>query len=186
MRAWIKIQLVIFLSVIWHTVSSSRSSQRQHKQQSGALVVLWSSGSGGNDSWTNLLPEEIFWSTASSVVRLNCPSVSSTVFSNNKTVIYTLEMRLAVLSKAYLWLDLRYFVFPLPIWFLLKNVISVCLEPMAKRFWNRCQFLLLLFFCFVFTDIFLSVQYITSQYSLPVWMTVRLIKSSKGRRMKKN
>lgn len=44
------------------------SSQRQHKQQSGALVVLWSPGSGGNDTRTDLLPEEIFWSTASRVV----------------------------------------------------------------------------------------------------------------------
>lgn len=42
------------------TVFSSLSSQRQHKQQSGAVVVLRSSGSGGNDTWTDLLPEEIF------------------------------------------------------------------------------------------------------------------------------
>lgn len=135
--------------VISHTVSS-RSSQRQHKQQSGALVVLWSSGSGGNDTRTDLLPEEIFWSTASSVVPLNGPSVSSTVFSNTKTVIYTLETRLAVLSKAYIWLDLRYFVFLLPVWFLLINVICICLERMAKRLWDRCQFFIS--FClFVFT-----------------------------------
>lgn len=93
------------------------SSQRQHKQQSGAVVVLRGSGSRGNDSWTDLLPEEIFWSTASGVVRLHDPSVSSTVFSNTKTVIYTLEMRLAVLSKAYIWLDLRCFVLLLPVWF---------------------------------------------------------------------
>lgn len=58
------------------------SSQWQHKQQSGALVVLWSSGSGGNDTRTDLLPEEIFWSTASSVVWLNkkvplCPPLFS-------------------------------------------------------------------------------------------------------------
>lgn len=91
--------------VISRTVSSSCSSQWQHKQQSGALVVLWGSRSGGNDTRTDLLPEEIFWSTASSLVSFNGPSLSSTVFSSTKTVIYTLEMRLAVLSKIYIWLD---------------------------------------------------------------------------------
>lgn len=59
--------------VISHTVSSSCSSQWQHKQQSGALVVLWGSRSGGNDTRTDLLPEEIFWSTASSLVSFNDP-----------------------------------------------------------------------------------------------------------------
>lgn len=79
------------MSVISQTVSSA-SSQRQHKQQSGAVVVLRSSGSGGDDTRTDLLPEEIFWSTASGVVRfLNDPCESSTVFSDTKTVIYTLE-----------------------------------------------------------------------------------------------
>lgn len=97
--------------VISHTFSSSScSSQWQHKQQSGALVVLWGSRSGGNDTRTDLLPEEIFWSTASSLVSFNGPSLSSTVFSSTKTVIYTLETRLAVLSKTYIWLD--FFFFP--------------------------------------------------------------------------
>lgn len=64
------------------------------------MVVLRSSRSGGNDTRTDLLPEEIFRSTASGLVRLNDPSVSFTDFSNTMTVIYTLEMRPADLSKA--------------------------------------------------------------------------------------
>lgn len=84
-----------------HRLSLSSLSQRQHEQQSGALVVLRSPGSGCNDSRTDLLPEEIFRSTASCVVPLNGPSLSSTVFSNTKTVINTLDTRLAVLGKAH-------------------------------------------------------------------------------------
>lgn len=46
------------------------------------MVVLRSSGSRGNDTRTDLLPEEIFRSTASGVTRDYIdPSVSSTVFS---------------------------------------------------------------------------------------------------------
>lgn len=89
------------MSVILIIFSLSSLSQRQHEQQSGALVVLRSPGSGCNDSWTDLLPEEIFRSTASCVMPLNGPSLSSTVFSNTKTVINTLDVRLAVLSNAY-------------------------------------------------------------------------------------
>lgn len=84
-----------------HRLSLSSLSQRQHEQQSGALVVLRSPGSGCNDSRTDLLPEEIFRSTASCVVPLNGPSLSSTVFCNTKTVINTLDTRLAVLGKAH-------------------------------------------------------------------------------------
>lgn len=93
-----KKNVVPVISII---VSLSSLSQRQHEQQSGALVVLRSPGSGCNDSRTDLLPEEIFRSTASCVVPLNGPSLSSTVFSNTKTVINTLDTRLAVLGKAH-------------------------------------------------------------------------------------
>lgn len=71
--------------------SSVFSSQRQHKQQSGAVVVLWSSGSGGDDARTDLLPEEIFRSTASGLVRWNDPRCPPLIAPHIKTVIYTLE-----------------------------------------------------------------------------------------------
>lgn len=58
---------IFVLDVCSHFLSFC-SSQWQHKQPSGALVLLRSSGSGGNDTRTDLLPEEIFWSTASSLV----------------------------------------------------------------------------------------------------------------------
>lgn len=104
-----------------HNALSFCSSQWQHKQQSGALVVLWSSGSGGNDTRTDLLPEEIFWSTASSVVWFKkSPSVSSTVFSNAETRIYTLEMTQFWVNP-HIWLDRRYFCFPVTVGFLLKK-----------------------------------------------------------------
>lgn len=80
---WVEIKNTVSLSLFL-------SSQRQHKQQSGAVVILWSSGSGGNDTWTDLLPEEIFWSTTSSLVRLNDPSVSSTDFSPTPRQLFTL------------------------------------------------------------------------------------------------
>ena len=96
---------------------SSPSSQRQHKQQSGAVVVLRGSGSGGDDARTDLLSEEIFRSAASGVVRWSDLSVSSTVSSNTKTVIYTLEMRLAVKPTNERISDV--FVVLLPICFLL-------------------------------------------------------------------
>lgn len=104
-------------------VCPSASSQRQHEQQSGAVVLLRGSGSGGHDTWTDLLPEEIFRSTTSGVVRfsdpLPPPSVSSTVLPPNaETVLYTLETRLAVSSTAYTRSDLRLFC---SVWFLKSN-----------------------------------------------------------------
>lgn len=113
--------------VILIIFSLSPLSQRQHKQQSGALVVLRSPGFGSNDSWTDLLPEEIFRSTASCVVPLTDPSLSSTVFSNTKTVINTLDVRLAVLTNAYT-IGFQIFGFPVTCVVPSKNVISVCLE----------------------------------------------------------
>lgn len=101
----------VFVPIVSLTDSLSPFSQRQHKQQSGALVVLRSSGSGCNDTRTDLLPEEIFRSTAGCLEPLNGPSLSSTVFSNTKTVIDTLDIRLAVLGKAYM-IGSQIFCFP--------------------------------------------------------------------------
>lgn len=135
-ESWVSEGLnIVWVDQFWlyvHTLSSSHSSQWQHKQQSGALVILWSSCSGGDDTWTDLLPEEIFWSTASSVVWWYSPSVSSTVFSNTETVIYTLETRLAVL-KAHTIGSLIF-------------LFSCCLVPSEKNLiifvWNKWQTIL--------------------------------------------
>lgn len=46
---------------------SLSSSQWQHEQQGGAVVLLWGSGAGGHDPRTDLLPEEILWSAESRI-----------------------------------------------------------------------------------------------------------------------
>lgn len=118
------------LSVISHTVSSFHSSQWQHEQQSGALVVLWSSGSSGNDTRTDLLPEEIFRSTASSVVSFNEPLCFLHCFCFNTRQLFTRwnwDWQFWV-KPTYDWIsDLFFFVlfvcsfvFLLPVWFFLK------------------------------------------------------------------
>ncbi len=53
----------ILLSVL---ILSLSSSQWQHEQQGGAVVLLWGSGAGGHDPRTDLLPEEILWSAGES------------------------------------------------------------------------------------------------------------------------
>lgn len=110
------------------------SSQWQHKQQSGALVVLWSSGSGGNDTRTDLLPEEIFWSTASSVVWLKkkvplCPPL----FSPTPRHVFIRWKWDSILSKPPHLIGSRIFLFSCYRWVPFKKEIK------AHAFWNRCQ-----------------------------------------------
>ena len=44
-----------------------QSHQREHQQQSGHVVILWSAGVGGHDPGTDLLSQEILWSEESGV-----------------------------------------------------------------------------------------------------------------------
>lgn len=64
--------------------SSVSSSQWQHEQPGGALVLLRGPGAGGHDPRTDLLPEEILWSAESRIKTLNINTLSPwfTSFSN--------------------------------------------------------------------------------------------------------
>lgn len=114
-------EMICVLNVCSHT-SSFCSSQRQHKQQSGALVVLWSSGSGGNDTRTDLLPEEIFWSTASSVMWFKKSfCVLHCFLQHRDTYLYAGNETQLWVKPTFDWIA-DIVVFLLLVWFLLKKI----------------------------------------------------------------
>lgn len=145
-------ELVFVFHVCSHALSFC-SSQWQHKQQSGALVVLWSSGSGGNDTRTDLLPEEIFWSTTSSVVRLKNVPLCPPLFSPTPRHVFIRWKWDSILSEPPHLIGSRIFLFSCYRWVPFKKEIK------AHAFWNRCPL------CSIFFK-FHSVQLITSQFYL--------------------
>lgn len=114
---------------------SLSSSQWQHEQQGGAVVLLWGSGAGGHDPRTDLLPEEILWSAESRIKTLNINTLSPWFTSFTNWTSNSTEIR-----RTWLFASPQVFLFSFAP---LVNLFIVCFGKGCK-FGNK----LIHWFCF--------------------------------------
>lgn len=157
---------------------SLSSSQWQHEQQGGAVVLLWGSGAGGHDPRTDLLPEEILWSAESRIKTLNKNTLSHMWFTSftNWTSNST-EIR-----RTWLFASPQVFLFsfaPLVNLFIVcfgkgckfdnKLIHWFCFSPTCVRLFGSGIFLFL-FFCLVFFSSTVTIaHYYENEVKVMLW-----------------